>query len=158
MAQNFSTDFKRQLNQINPSDRELYLLEINHTTLLQPIRLVSDNQDVVSNSNNYLACAFSITIPDDGNGRVPTAQLEIDNTSRMLSVWIEKLMGGYGLTATIKIVKANNPNLVEYQITLDFNNISVTSKKITGTLGFEDTLNKPAISYNYRPEFFKGLV
>ncbi|MDJ0952490.1 MAG: DUF1833 family protein [Acidimicrobiia bacterium] len=90
----------------------LVLLEISHPDLMNPIRVVNNNEDVTSNMNVYTAFPFMIQLPDDQEGREPRAELRIDNVSRMLIDEIRSL--STPPTITISVILASSPNVIEW--------------------------------------------
>lgn len=157
MAQNLSQDFIVENNKLNPDESILWLIEINHPALSTPARFVNDRCDLTSNGNAYLASSFTITKPDEGASRTPTCQLEIDNVSNLISHFVEQVSGGLYMTARLIMVRRSQPDVIEYDIEMDFTNISMTRQKISGSLGFEDTLGKSSVPVLYRPENFPGM-
>jgi Domain of unknown function (DUF1833) len=139
------------------ADYPLVLLQIDHSALAQPIRVVGDTQDITCNGNLYVAYPFRIDLPDDFGESLPRARLSIDNVGRELTVWLEASAGGRGATCTIRQVMRARPNTVEFAITMSLNNLIVTAQEVSGELGFEDLLNRPAVLRFYRPETAPGL-
>lgn len=135
----------------------LYLLEISHSQLGTPIRIVNDTQDLVSGGNTYTAFAFRITLPQDIDGQLPRAQLTIDNVGRELTQWLDNSAGGKGAQVRVMQVMRARPAVLEYDITLDLLNTAQTLTEVTGELGFEDTLNLAGLPITYRPDIAPGV-
>lgn len=153
-----SADFKKTLNAIEGDERPLFLLQIDHDDLTQPIRVVNDTEDVVSNGNTYLAFPYTINLPSQEEESPPTVTLEIDNVGRDLMTWLESSNGGEGATATISMVLRSNPDVVEIgPLTLDLVNVKATPFKVQGNLGYEDLLNRPGNPIEYRPHNYPGI-
>ena len=51
----------------------------------------------------------------------------------------------------------SDPATVEWEITMDLNNLSMTMLEVTGELSFDDLLNKPGVTLVYRPNVAPGL-
>ncbi|KEH15544.1 prophage tail length tape measure protein, partial [Medicago truncatula] len=85
--------FRRAAQQLSPGDMPLVLLEIAHALLAEPLRYVNDNQDVVSNGHNYVACAFQFVWPDDQDQQTPVSQLSIGNLGGGLGAFFERTHG-----------------------------------------------------------------
>lgn len=135
----------------------LVLLEVNHPGLSEPIRVVGDTEDITCNGNLYVAFPFQISLPDDFDGRLPKATLTIDNVGRELTTWLEASGGGRGATCTIRLVMRAAPNVIEYEIKMDLTNLSIDWLKVSGSLGFEDLLNRPAVQWQIRQDTAPGL-
>jgi hypothetical protein len=157
MARPYSQRAREQLNATSADDIMLVLLEIRHPQLAVPVRVVNDTQNIVVEGNEFIACAFDVTLPDDSDNQVPQARLEIDNIGRELTQWLEQSGGGAGATCRFIQVMRSTPNLIEYDITLDLTGLSMDQTKVSGTLGYVDFLNQPAVTVYYRPETAPAL-
>ncbi|VVE90396.1 DUF1833 family protein [Pandoraea bronchicola] len=157
MARQYSPRYRQTINAVSAPESRLLLLQINHPDLAVPIRVVCDTQDVTCNGNVYTAMAFSCSLPDDQQGRLPQASIEIDNVSRELTQWLEVSRGGVGATATFSEILRSVPDHIEWSITMDMSKVSVVSQKIVATLGFLDTLNQQAVAVQFRPDTSPGV-
>lgn len=157
MSKDYSANFKSTLAEVNAPETPLILLEIDHPDLDEPVRVVNDTVDVTSNSNLYIGFPFKCVLPDDFENQLPKARLAIVNVGRDLMYWIETTNGGQGSTCTFKQILRSNPDLVEWQITMNLSNVQVNMNEISAELGFENLFSKPAISRQYRPSNSSGL-
>lgn len=130
----------------------LYLLEITHDQLAVPIRVVADTQDLISNGDTYTAYAFGISLPDDRAGQLPRANLVIDNLGQELTQWLDASGGGRGAQVRIMQVMRDAPDVIEYETTLDLLNVGQSLARISGELGYDDTLNQAGLAATYRPD------
>jgi hypothetical protein len=152
-----SPRFRRAAQQLSPDDRPLILLELSHALLPEPMRFVGDNADIVSRGHLYHATSFELNWPDDKDGRTPSATLAIGNISGGVGAFFETTHGGRGaVIAAIQIMRGA-PDFIEDELVLDLRNIEVTMQTVSGALGYDDVLNKPAVAYTYRPETAPGL-
>jgi hypothetical protein len=135
----------------------LVLLQIDHSGLASPIRVVGDNNDITTAGNLYVAFPFSLSMPDDFDQRLPKATLTIDNVGRELTTWLEASGGGRGATCTIRLVMRAAPNVIEYEIVMDLTNLAIDWQRVSGQLGFEDLLNRPAVQLQIRQDTAPGL-
>ncbi|VVD74341.1 MULTISPECIES: DUF1833 family protein [Pandoraea] len=157
MAREYTPRYRQTINAVSAPEPRLLLLQIDHPDLAVPVRVVCDTQDVTSNGNVYTAMAFGCSIPDDQEGQLPQAQLEIDNVGRELTQWLEVSQGGLGATATFSEILRSVPDHVEWGITMDMSRISMTQQKVSATLGFPDTLNQQGVAMQFRPDTAPGL-
>lgn len=157
MARPYSAAYKSTLARTSAAEAPLVLLEINHPALSEPVRVVNDTQDVISNGKNYLACPFRCELPDDFEGQLPRARLAVDNVSRDLMYWIETSGGGAGSTVTFGQIMRSRPDLVEWSITMNLYNVTATFQEISGELGYDNFFGKPATQVTYRPETAPGV-
>ena len=156
MPNTVSTNYKDAVNS-NAKALPLTLLEITHSALTTPIRVVNDTQDITVNGNVYSAMAFRATLPDDLSQGQPRAGLAIDNIGRELTDWIESTGGGKDAQVRLMQVLRSDPNTLEIDITLWLDNVGMNQTEVNGELSFDDILNRPAVTVNYRPEIAPGL-
>lgn len=157
MTRAYSSEFKSTLSAVSATESPLILLEINHSSLSTPVRVINDVQDLTSNGNLFIGCPFRCILPDDFEGQLPKAKLAVDNIGRDLMYWIETSNGGAGSTVRFMQIMRSRPNLIEWEITMNLYNLVVTMQDITAELGFENLFAKPAISFQYRPTNSIGI-
>ena len=153
----YSENARKEINKVNQDNLPIFLLEIDNYDLPAPVRVVNDRSDIVFETNTYTALGFNITLPDDLQKGLPSAQLSIDNVGKELVSWLETSNGGPGTTVRIIQVLRSDPSTAEIDITMSLMNIKVTHEFITGTLSFEDLLNVPAVTLLYTPQNSEGL-
>lgn len=153
----YSANARREISKVNADNLPVTLLEIDHPDLSTPIRVVNDRQDIVFETNTYIAMGFNITMPSDIQTGSPRASLVIDNIGKELITWLEASNGGAGTSVRIVQVLRSDPSVAEIDMLMTLSNISITSAYISGELGFEDLLNVPAVTIIYSPEFAAGL-
>lgn len=105
----------------------------------------------------YKAMAFEATLPDDKAKQIPRAKLALDNVGRTLAPWLELSGGGEGAQARLMEVMRSQPTVIEWEVTMDLQNISMNQQRITGDLGFEDIMGRNAVAISYRPDVAPGL-
>ncbi len=157
MAKPYSNKLRETINSTSAQETPLLLLEIDHPDLAAPIRIVNDNQDLVHLGNTFTAMAFRATLPEDIEEGMPRARLSIDNVGKEMVAWLEASGGGQGATVRMMQVLRSAPDTIEWEVTMDLTNLSMTSLEISGTLSFDDLLNKPGVTVTYRPETAPGL-
>jgi hypothetical protein len=135
----------------------LTLLEITHADLITPVRVVNDVQNITVSGNEFIALPFRIALPDDMAGKIPQATLEVDNIGRELTTWLEVSGGGAGAKCRIMQVLRSQPAVIEFDMTLDLTNLSITNQVVTGTLGFVNVLAQKATVVTFTPTTAPGL-
>jgi hypothetical protein len=153
---NLSSATRQDLNSTSGTAPWL-LLEISHPDLASPIRVAQGNDDVLSNGNLYVGIAFDFEFPDDMDMQLPRATLAIDNVGRELTQWIDASNGGEGAECRVMHVQRADPDVIEWEITLNLSRLRVKSKTVSGELGYEDLLNAPAVALTYRPDTAPGI-
>lgn len=151
MPRAYSSEFKSTLAAVSAPESPLVLLEIHHADLTEPVRVVSDTQDITCAGYLYVACPFRCTLPDDFENQIPKAQLSVDNIGRELMYWIESSGGGEGATVRFMQVMRSRPDLIEWEITMNLTNVSATMAEVSGELGYANVFGRPAISLRYDP-------
>lgn len=151
------TDNFRERTGSTSGEEAVYLLEITHPQLGSPVRIARDAQDVVSNGNTYIGLAFDIQLPEDLAQSLPRAPIRIDNVGRELTQWIDQSKGGKGAQVRVMQVMRDDPDTIEYDVTLDLLNVRQNGAHVIGELGYEDTLNLPALAETYRPDNIPGI-
>lgn len=147
---------RRNLLSTSADEPFLILLEIQHPDLEVPVRVVNDTQAITVGGNDYVACPFEITLPDDVDQQVPKAQLRVDNIGRELTQWLEYSRGGKGATCRIIQCLRSDPDVFEYDMTLDMTGIGIDNLTVTADLGFQNTLMLPAVAVRYDPKTTPG--
>jgi len=148
---------KRIMNATSSPERLLLLAEISHPDLATPLRVINDTRDLVHNGNTYTATSFSVKLPDDLSEGQPRTRFSITNIGRELVSWLEASGGGAGASVRLVVVVRAEPDVAQLDITMTLHNVVVTSTVVAGVLAFDDLVNTPAVSFNYRPETAPGL-
>lgn len=153
----YSLTARRRLAETSADELPLFLLEISHADLGQPVRVVGDTQDLISNGNPYVGFGFRISLPDEQQGQQPRAELAIDNVGRELMQWIETSGGGKGSRVRIMQVLRSTPNTVEWEIEMELSNIRVGAFEVVGELGFPRLLDVSAVQVRADPQTMPGI-
>lgn len=157
MPRAYSANYKRAIQATASIEQPVLLLEIAHAGLTEPIRVVNDTQDLTGNGNLFKAMAFRATLPDEQDGSMPRAKLSVDNVGRELVGWLESSQGGTGAEVRMMQLLRSAPDVIEWEITMDLTNVQIDVMQVSGSLGFDDLLNKPAVTLTYRPDTAPGL-
>lgn len=157
MPRTFSPSMKANLILTSAKEQPTILLEIENELLSTPIRVARSSNDIRSNGNDYPACWFETTIPDDLQEQLPRAKLAVDNIGRSMTRWLEQLQGAPKTTVNFILVQESNPDFVEWNMVMDLMNFTVNRKQITGNLGFNDNTNQKAVAQEYNPRTANGI-
>lgn len=157
MARNYSSSAKEAINSLGGYALPVFLLEIDHPDLVTPVRVTNDTQDITSNGNVFTSLAFDIVPPDDLTQGLPRARLRVDNVGRDLTSWLESSGGGKDATVRLMQVMRSAPNVLELDLTMSLDNVSMTMLEVSADLGFDDVLNRPACTVTYTPTVAPGL-
>lgn len=157
MARTFSTGFHQTINSVSADEFPLILLQLDHDDLAAPIRVVNDREDFLHQGNTYQKFAFKFSFPTDPENGLPEAQLEMDNVGREVMDWVEGADWNKLTTVNIRQVRKSDPDTVEYEVTMNLNDIKANQYTVSGRLGFEELLNAPALRVKYTPQTAVGL-
>lgn len=141
----------------NEGDDFLLLLTIDHDDISEPIRVVHNTEDVVSNGETYVAFPFTLTLPTDRDDSPPRAQLVIDNVSREIGETIRTI--STPPTVMIQVVQLADPDQVEMEIpSMVLRNVQFDAMTVTGDLELEDLSREPFPARYFTPAEFPGLL
>jgi hypothetical protein len=132
-----------------------FLVEIDHTTWASPLRMVNNNENVISNGDTYFAFPFDVHLPADTTQQ-PRTQIKICNVDRSMTLALRAL--STSPTVTLSVVLGSTPDTIEagpFAFTLA--DYSFTATTIQGTLVFEDMLNEPFPQGTFNPAEYPGL-
>tara|TARA_R100000655_G_scaffold83222_1_gene122802 strand:- start:1009 stop:1479 length:471 start_codon:yes stop_codon:yes gene_type:complete len=153
----YSAKARRNLLATSADEPFLVALEITHPDLAVPVRVVNDSQAVTIQGDEFIACPFQLTLPDDVDQQVPKARLSVDNIGRDLTQWLEVSGGGKGAKCRILQVVPSDPDIIEYDMMLDLTGLAIDNMAVSGDLGFQETLNQAAVGIRYDPISAPGL-
>lgn len=151
MAKNYTANFKEKTG-ASAGEEPSYLLEITHPQLAQPIRVTNDQADIASNGNNFTSCAFRVQFPEDVVGVMPRVPVAIDNIGKELTQWLDASNGGRDAQFRIMQVMRDTPNVIEQEYTMTLINAHQGVIEISGTLGYENIMEQPALGATQTPE------
>lgn len=137
------------------SDVWLVLLTLSHATLATPIRLVNNNENIVSRGNTYLAFPFEVELPGEDPDQPPKASLRIDNVDRRVVQTLRSLSAPP--TVTLEVILASAPDTVEVSFTnMTMRNAQYDSLTVTGDLTFDSIYSEP-VTLTMTPNRFPGM-
>lgn len=153
----FSNAFKINVNKLNATEALLVLLEIRHPFLSQPIYLVNDNINILSNGHAYISMGFKIKRQSDVQGELPKVSLTIPNVGRSLVKWIDSSGGATNAEMTVILVRRSDPNIIEESLDLGIESVSVTTENVVFSLIVQNNLTKKSMNFTYDQKHSQGL-
>lgn len=157
MSRTFTAPARRQLLATSADEGLMACLEITHPDLVEPIRVVRDTQDLVARGVTFIACPFDLTLPDDIEGQIPQATIQVDNVGRELTQWLEFSRGGQGARCRIILLYRSDPDVFEFDMTMDLTGMKIDNQKVSGNLGFVNTLGQTGVTQIFTPQSAPGL-
>ena len=114
------------------------------------IRLVNNNEDVVSRGQTFMAYPFSLVLPDDDTTRAPTCKITVDNVDLRLIEMIRALPDAP--TVKVELVTSAYPDLVEREIDyLKVRSVDYDALAIQFTLEIQNILARKFPEGSYDP-------
>lgn len=134
----------------------LFLLEISHDDISEPIRLVGSREDVVSNGETYTAFPFEITLPTDDGETISDIKLSISNIDRAITQTIRSLDTPPEITTFI--VLASSPDIIEVgPFVMTLREVKSDAFVVSGSLRWENLLDQAYPGYSFTAPNFPGM-
>lgn len=134
----------------------LFLCQINHSSLTEPIRVVNNWEDCVSNGDTYIKFSFRVTLPDDSADNMPRPTLEIDNVDRAIYDAVRAMDSP--ATVSISIVMASTPDVIEMgPLVFTMRRVESDATTVKGELALEELWAEPFPGDSFNPSNYPGL-
>ena len=154
MPRGLSKTALNEINALSTGEAFLFLMTIVHDS--GTVRVVNNNEDVLSRGNIFTAYPFAIVLNADDEDTLPVIQLSIDNVDRLL---VEAVRAAQ--TAPIvqlELILSSFPDIVEISIPdMALRNVSYNAITMTGTLYVGDILNQRYPEGSVTPQLYGGL-
>lgn len=157
MTRSLSNAAVRNVLATSADEPLLAAIEILHQDLAVPARFVNDTADIHIEGSRFLACRFDLDLPDDQDEQEPEAKLEVDNVGRDLTQWLEQSQGGKGAKCRILMLLRSTPHNLEFDMTLDLTGLEINNFRVSGRLGFKNTLKQSAVTVRHDPTSTPGI-
>lgn len=149
----------RQAQAENATDVFLLLLAID-TFVVGPDRfilLVNNTENVVSGGSTWIACPFSLSLPDSNDSTASAAQITIDNVDTRIWQGL-RLMTGEAAWATLHVVMASDPNTIVMTTTnLRIREAEGTNQEIRAKLIVDSVWQAGFPRYDFDPSQNPGM-
>lgn len=155
---NYSAKWLQITQQTGPCEHPLIGIEIEHPMLSSVARFICDSDDIVSNGKRYIATGIKVQLVSDSEDQLPTASIQIANSGKEVGIMLEKTFGARGAKMRLIQLLRSQPDVIEKTDELDIASISISQQAIEIQLSIDDTVNKVAIPYTYRPKTKPGLA
>ena len=139
----------------------VYALEISHSALETPIRIVADIAEHVIDGTVFTPLAFRALPPTFTEGEIPRANLEVDNIGKTLTEWIEISSGGRGAEMRVMMIhKASEtePSSVVWELpALAVGVTEITNETVQIALVYRSGRSRPGVKWRNDRETSPGL-
>lgn len=147
---------RRAVNAPQTDQVFLVILEITHSALAEPIRVVNNLTSIQHGGNTYQPVAFSFTLPNQEDGKAASSKLTIDNVDRQIVQAVRSINSAADVVA--KVVLFDSPDVVEYgPLDYKLRNVTYTAETVTGDLSFLAYMQDNIGTVRYTNLTFPGL-
>jgi hypothetical protein len=157
MANQISAQLIAQMFAQESGDPFLTLVTLTHPDFAGPVRLVNNQEDIISNGQTFIAFPLEITLPtDDDAGVAREISITFANTSLELVDELRSVQTP--VNVQLDLILASTPDIIEFSFqefklrTVSFDQMSVQAK-----LFMDDFLNVELTSESYSPAIYPGL-
>lgn len=134
----------------------LFLITLDHASFDNPIRVVSDTKDIVSNGETFTGFPFELTIPTD-NETSPMAQLNIANVDRSIGNALVGLT--QALDVKMELILASDPDVIErVWDNFEMINIKIDAMSVSGQLVVRSKTAEPWPNKMVTAKSFPALI
>jgi lambda family phage minor tail protein L len=106
---NLSVAGMLEKSQLSSDGVWLLLVEVDIPNSAEPLRLVRNTEDIVWNSDTWIAFNFTIgDITEDNKGKPQSVPLQISNVTQIAQAYVEENNGLTGTTVTLRVVHSQH--------------------------------------------------
>lgn len=151
-----SQNLIRAVMEPNTGEVFLMLVTFNHSSFLEPIRLVNNLEDVTSRGNKYLAFPLDLVLPPDDGESLPSVEITCQNASLELIDEVRSINSP--MSVSIELIMSSMPDYIEASID-DLRVVSVEYDKTTIKMvcTVDDLLNTAFPKHRFIPSSHPGL-
>jgi len=150
--------FKTLVSSISGDEFPLMLVTFDHSTLTTPFRMVNDNQDITSNGVVYFKSAFNLALPSQPQDGLMETTISMANTGlKDIPDFIESVKG-QTVSCQIQVVLRSAPDNVEYDISLEARQFSITKQTVSAKLSAPNYYTSPAFPILYGAKYSPSLL
>lgn len=161
MSRTLSPVATESTNDESTAEVWLVLLTIRHPTLVEPIRVVNNFDDITSadpithEDREFIGLPFEVALPGEEDDQPVAATIRVDNVDRQIVAALRELTSPP--MADIEVVLASQPNVIEiafYDFTIRV--AEYDSLEITAQLTFEQIFTEP-VAVDMTPQRVPGI-
>lgn len=108
----------------------------------------------------FQSCMFSMDLPEQKEGSLPSIEIELDNVTRQIMGYLDAAIGTKApMELTYREYLSSDKTMPQFILGgLSMKEVKSNLGKVTGTAQFSDLVNKNFPGKIYRPGEFQGLV
>lgn len=148
-----SNRYRAAQNAQETGDLAVKLITITHSSLVTPLRFVSDTESLVHGGNTYLPLAFELQFPDEEDEGIPVFRWMADNVDQTFARLLRSI--GSVLDVEVKEVLRATPDTVE-RGPFDVQLFQAEYDALTagGSLGLDPVLDEPFSRLSITPSTY----
>jgi hypothetical protein len=137
----------------------VFAVKVSHPYWVDSARLVSDNLNMMYNSELYIAYPFTVSLPAQQDGTLPSVELKIDNIDRQYVDEVRNVLDPPTAQVFLFRRSFDGSDTVEIgPMELKVVNLKYNVTALTLTLALDaDYLNEPATKDRFLPSNAPGL-
>lgn len=150
-----STQLKQASFSAFTSEILLPLVTITGTGF-DPLNIVPNTEDVISNGVTYSPFPLTLQLPDEAGDSVPIMKFTVTSIAQEV---VQRLrLAGDALFVTVQMVLFSQPNTVEMVFpTMRLRNVNWDAQTISGDLILGDFLTESVPVHSFTPGFFPAV-
>lgn len=150
-----SDNFREAVYAQETDEAALVLLTLDHTELVEPVRVTSDGVDTTSRGELFVSFPYRLSLPVDDPEAPPQAKLEIDNVDRQIVSALRKISSP--INVLIEVILSSTPNVIEAEYDdMQLRNAEYDISTVSGDLTVETFLQEPFPAGIFDPARFPG--
>lgn len=162
----FDSASKRAMNGLEVDNPLKMLVEITHTDLATPIRLVDDNANATVDSVTYYAIAFDYKLPDQSENSQGRASVTLSGIDGSVIAWLRSSSNyGQGATLTMKFIlmddlttgTATTASHVQQTYTFSILKAICKYNVVTLELGKKNLFDDTFVKITFRPPYANSI-
>ena len=161
---NLSQQALIEANSLHSDGVWLILLEIQLSSLEDPVRIVRNTENITWGGHEWQAFSFEIgDVTEDSKGELPTLSIKVSNVTKVLQPYVEAARGGNGSPVILRVVnsKVLGNNFAEVEEEFVVQHATCDNMWVTFELGGDAILNSRfpprRILKNRCPYVYKGI-
>lgn len=141
----------------------LDLVTIDHDDLDDPIRLVANNEDIMSRGNRFTAANIEFTPGEEREDGIAKGQLVLGNVARWFTPSLRNLTGDFTVTierVTDTNLSASPPAFDQLEVAylpMQLSDVEFDAKTVRGNLSYDHELECAWPDMTFNPTDFPGL-
>lgn len=152
-----SSRFLKALVDESSDEPILSLLTITHAALPAPLRLVNNDEDIVSRGDTFIAYPFRLVLPEQGGPGDKTMPVQFDNVDRQIAATLRSI--AEPAEVMVEIIMPSWPDDVEMRFGpgLTLRAADWSAATVNAYLAFDDDGAEPVCAWVHTPAFSPGL-